>query len=157
QLDDACSRLDNCGADAELISLCKRCLAADRDSRPRHAGVLRDALREHLADVETRAQRAEVARAAAEARAVEGADTRRVAEQKVAEEHKRRRVQLALAASVALLVLGAGSFAWFLDRQGADRRAQMARNADALADLVGRCEDALRADDADRAAAALAD
>jgi tetratricopeptide (TPR) repeat protein len=33
----------------------------------------------------------------------------------------------------------------------------VARNADALTDLVGRCEEALRADDADRAAAALAE
>ncbi|HKB06535.1 MAG TPA: serine/threonine-protein kinase, partial [Gemmataceae bacterium] len=122
RLDDALARLDTCGADAELIALCKRSLAADRGARLRHAGVLRDALAAHLVDVESRAQRAEVARAAAEAKAVEEANTRRVAEQKVAEEHKRRRVQLALAASVALLVLGGGAFGWYADRQATGQR-----------------------------------
>ena len=69
-------------------------------------------------------------------------------------------------AAVGLLAAGGGAFAWWQDKQATARRAEaenrdrdererLARNADALADLVGRCEEALRADDADRAAAAL--
>jgi tetratricopeptide (TPR) repeat protein len=91
-LADGFARLDRCGADAGLIALCKRCLAPDRDDRPRDAGVVADAVAAHLADVEGRARRAEVARAEADARA--------------AEERKRRRVQLGLAAAVGLLIVG---------------------------------------------------
>ncbi|HJZ59718.1 MAG TPA: serine/threonine-protein kinase, partial [Gemmataceae bacterium] len=143
ELDDAFARLDACETDAELVALCRRCLSASRDRRPRHAGEVSAALAAYLAGVEDRAHRAELERAAAEAKA--------------AEERKRRRVQLALAASVALLLAGGGAFGWWQDRQAAARRGQLARNADAVADLLGRCEDALRADDADRAAAALAE
>jgi serine/threonine protein kinase len=38
QTADALARLDTCGADPELVALCKRCLSADRDARPRDAG-----------------------------------------------------------------------------------------------------------------------
>src|SRR5262249_51445646 len=35
---EACTRLDGCGADAELILLAKACLSPQRDERPRNAG-----------------------------------------------------------------------------------------------------------------------
>src|SRR5262245_46781524 len=38
ELDDAFARLDASGTDAELAGLCKRCLSAKREARPRHAG-----------------------------------------------------------------------------------------------------------------------
>src|SRR5205823_440037 len=68
-LAEAFSRLDGCGADAELVALCRRCLAADRDARPRHAGEVARAVAEYLAGVEDRARRAELERAAAAAEA----------------------------------------------------------------------------------------
>ncbi len=34
ELSDVFARLDACGADADLIAIAKRCLSADRDSRP---------------------------------------------------------------------------------------------------------------------------
>jgi Flp pilus assembly protein TadD len=160
---DAFGRLDNCGADAELIALCKRCLAAERDDRPRHAGEVTAAVESHLSGVEARARQAELDRAAAEVRACEG--------------RKRRRVQLALAAAVGLLLLGGGAFGWWQDRQAAERkreqiefaaeharveaeraadeRARRERNAEAVGGLIGQCEDALRADDAEKAGLAL--
>jgi tetratricopeptide (TPR) repeat protein len=163
QVADAFARLDGCGADAELVTLCRRCLSPERDARPRHAGEVAAAVESHLSDVEARARQAEMDRAAAEVR------TR--------EERKRRRVQLALAAAVGLLLLGGGAFGWWQDRQAAERkreqaefaaeqarveteraadeRARRGRNAEAVAGLLGRCEDALGADDAEKAGLAL--
>jgi tetratricopeptide (TPR) repeat protein len=127
QLEAAFARLDACAADADLVVLCKRCLAADRDARPRHAGVVTVELAAHLAGIEERVHRAELERAAAEARAVEEANTRRVAEEKTTEERKRRRVQLALAASLLLLIGLVGLGAWWRERAEGDRKAEQAR------------------------------
>jgi tetratricopeptide (TPR) repeat protein len=169
-LADAFARLDGCGADGELVALCKRCLAADRDARPRHAGAVADAVTAHLAGVEARLRRAEAERAAAGVRA--------------AEERKRRRVQTALGLSFTFLLLLLGAGLWWADRQAAawqseqdradanrradallrqiegQRRAEaererLARNGAAVEALLGRCEDALRGDDAATAAVAL--
>jgi serine/threonine-protein kinase len=59
QLAEALARLDGCGADVELVALCKRCLSADREARPRQAGEVSAALAGHLAGVDERARRAE--------------------------------------------------------------------------------------------------
>src|SRR5262249_56593392 len=47
-LADANARLDGCGADAELIVLTKRCLAAEAIDRPKDAREVADALSAHL-------------------------------------------------------------------------------------------------------------
>ena len=101
------ARLDGCGADPELVALAKRCLAAEPEERPRDAGEVAKAVSGLRAAAEERARRAEREAAAAEARE--------------AEQRKRRRVQLLLAGAVGLIVLGAGAFAWWHDRQAADR------------------------------------
>ncbi len=88
------------------------------------------------------------------------------AEVRAAEQRKRRKVQLALAGAVVLLLAGSGTFAWWADRESTERRVETenrnrdererrTRNADAVAALLGQCEDALRSDDADKAALAL--
>lgn len=141
RLDDAHARLNTCGAEPELVALCRRCLSPEPADRPRHAGEVADAVQRLRADAEDRARRAELHRARAEVQA--------------AEQRKRRKVQLALAAAVGLALTGGGVFAWWADRQAAQRREQLARNTDALADLVGRCEEALRENDANGAAVAL--
>src|SRR5262249_46605470 len=80
---------------------------------------------------------------------------------------RRNRGRLAVAAVVGLLLLGLGVLAWHTNRQAAERRAEVARqegeergrrgrNAEAVALLLDQCEEALRADRADRAALALA-
>jgi len=48
ELAEPFARLDGCGADPELVALCKRCLAADPVARPRDAGVLAEELTEYL-------------------------------------------------------------------------------------------------------------
>ena len=101
-------------------------------------------------------------RAAADERARRAELDRVRAEAEARELRKRRRVQLALTAAVGLLL----AFAWYSDRQTTQRRTEaerrdrdeqtrLARNAEAVAELVNRCEAALREGDADRAAAAL--
>jgi tRNA A-37 threonylcarbamoyl transferase component Bud32/tetratricopeptide (TPR) repeat protein len=128
QLDDAFGRLDGCGADAELIALCKRCLDPDRGARPRDAGAVAAAVSAHLAAVEDRLRAAERDRAAAEARAAEEANTRRVAEEKAAEQRKRRRWQVAVAGAGVVILALIGLGAWWADRQAAGRRAERERD-----------------------------
>jgi eukaryotic-like serine/threonine-protein kinase len=78
--------LDTCGAEPELVALCKRCLAPKPDDRPTDAGEVANAVAEHRAAAAERARRAEL----------EGV--------KAAEQRKRRRVQVLLAtAAVGLL------------------------------------------------------
>jgi tetratricopeptide (TPR) repeat protein len=90
--DDALARLAHCGASAELVALAERCLAADPHGRPANAAAVAEAMAAHFANVAECLRRAEVERAAAEAKA--------------AEQKRRRRVQFLLAATVALLLLG---------------------------------------------------
>jgi WD40 repeat protein/serine/threonine protein kinase len=70
-------RLNHSGADAELIALAKDCLAAERDARPRDAGVVAQRVSTYLANVQERLHRAELERAAADARAREERRRRR--------------------------------------------------------------------------------
>jgi len=148
QLDDAFARLGACGADAELVSLCKRCLSAKREVRPRRAGEVAGAVTEYLAAVEQRAHQAEIDRAAAEAEAKE--------------QYKRWRAQTALGVALTTLVVLGGASGWWIDRQAADRRIETVnrqrdeqeragRNAEAVAALLGKCEDALMAGDSAKA------
>jgi serine/threonine-protein kinase len=99
-LDPAFRRLGECAADVDLAGLTKRCLAARPEERPRDAGELASQLTAYFESVEARLRRAELERAAAEAKAQE--------------ERKRRRTTLALAAAVlALVVVGGGAGMWW--------------------------------------------
>jgi len=92
KLEDAHARLDRCGADVKLVELCRGCLSAEREVRPRDAGAVAAAVHGYLAGVEERARQAQLERAAVEARA--------------AEQRKRRRVQRVMAAAVLLALVG---------------------------------------------------
>ncbi len=96
ELADALHWLDTCGADSELISLARDCLAADRQQRPRDAGIVTARITAHLSGVQDRLRSAELARVEAQAREKE--------------ERKRRRITVALAASVLVTagVVGGG-------------------------------------------------
>jgi serine/threonine-protein kinase len=140
-LADALARLDGCGADAELVALAKRCLAAEPWQRPRDAGEVAAAVTAHRESVQARLRRAEL----------EGTEART----RAAEERKRRRLTLALAASVLVTVLLGGA-AWVVRERD---RAARARKVDlALQDAqrawdqargapqeVGLWEEAIRA------------
>jgi tetratricopeptide (TPR) repeat protein/serine/threonine protein kinase len=112
-LGEANTRLDRCGADAELLALCRRCLSPDPAERPANGQEVADGLTAYLDGVQQRLRTAERERAVALGRE--------------AEQRKRRRVQLVLAAAVVLLLAGAGAFAWWQERQASERRATEAR------------------------------
>jgi serine/threonine-protein kinase len=113
KLDDAYTRLDGCGADAELIALAKRCLAAEPWDRPRNAGVLRAEIAAYQDSVAQRLRVAELTAVEAKARAIE--------------ERKRRKLALALAASVVGLIAIGASAALYIQHRNAERRAELAR------------------------------
>src|SRR5262249_31480039 len=103
RLDDAFARLDGCGAEPDLVALCKRCLAAETADRPAGAGEVAGAVAGLRAAAEERARQAELARERAEVQ--------------TAEQRKRRRVQLVLAIlAVTALFAGGGTWLW-LNRQ----------------------------------------
>jgi serine/threonine-protein kinase len=66
---EALRRLEACQADADLVSLARRCLDADPAGRPRDASAVAAELGGYLARVEQRARAAELDAAAARARA----------------------------------------------------------------------------------------
>jgi WD40 repeat protein len=109
KLAEAQARLEQCGADAKLVELCRACLSDEHEGRPRNAGAVAATVHDYLAGVEERARQAELERATAEARA--------------AEQHKRRRVQLALAATVLVLLGLVGFGLWWQARVEADAAA----------------------------------
>jgi tetratricopeptide (TPR) repeat protein len=140
-LAEALVRLDGCGADAELVSLCRRCLSPDPANRPSDGQVVADRLASYQNGVQDRLQAAERERAVAVARE--------------AEQRKRRKVQLALAAAVVVLALGGGAFAWWRSEQAQAGRERDARNAEAVAALLGQAKEALAAGDVAKAQVAL--
>jgi serine/threonine-protein kinase len=112
-LAEAFARLGRCGADTDLVALCKWCLAPQRGQRPGDAGEVAARMAAYQAAVRERLRRAELQRAAAEARAIE--------------ERKRRRVTLALAAALLLLVAGGGGGAWWVQQRRQATDAGVAR------------------------------
>jgi tetratricopeptide (TPR) repeat protein len=141
KLDDAFVRLDACGAEPELVALCKRCLAPERDDRPQHGGELAKVVAGLRAAAEERARQAELDRVRAEG------------------DRKRRRVLIALAASTGLLLFAGVGFAWWQDRQATERRTEQALKVqqvrDALPPLLALAVDLRRQAQYPEAAAAL--
>jgi serine/threonine-protein kinase len=130
QLNDAWRRLDGCGADAELIGLARRCLAAEPWDRPRDASEVagavtayQNAVAERLRQVELD-HAAEVARTEeAQATAVQERKARQAAQGRALAERRARRVTLGLAAALlALVTVGAVGGLW-VQRQEAERAA----------------------------------
>ena len=141
-LGDVLARLDGCGADAELVAVAKRCLAARAEDRPATGQEVAAAVSAYRAGVDARLRQAERDRAAAEATAAEAQNTRREAEARAdaerakgAEERKRRKVQLALAGFVVLVAIGGGIAATVVQRE-----------SDRLANEKLRAEDSLEAE-----------
>jgi serine/threonine-protein kinase len=126
-LADARARLENCGADAELVGLALACLAPRPADRPKDAQEVADTLTAYLDGVQDRLRRAELAEAEARTRA--------------AEEAKRRRLALALAATVLLAVSAGGAAALWLQ---ADRQAQQTQLQARQAELTREVNDALQ-------------
>ena len=116
---DALARLEGSGADGELVALARDCLAFEPSDRPRDAGAVSQRITAYLAGAQQRVQAAE----------------RAVAVAKAVEERRRRKVQVALAASVlALTTLGGLSAAYVLQQRQA-RAAAGQRIIDQVATL----------------------
>jgi serine/threonine-protein kinase len=163
-------RLGGCGADAELVGLCKACLAAEPSDRPRDAGEVARAVAAYQAEVQERLRAAELGRAAAQARAEEAKATaaaeRRAAESEkaaaeearaaAAAERRARRRTLALAAAVLLLVVAGGSAGWWyqqrqqavdtrVDSRGGEARSLLDQAKRALVTDGGKYREAVQA------------
>ncbi len=135
-LDDAFARLDACGAEAELIGLAKRCLAAQPEKRPRDASEAAAALTAYRESAAERLHLAELARAAEEARAGEARATaeqerkaREAAQARSAAERRARRLTLALAALFLLAGATAAVGMLWWQRDQAAQAADHARRA----------------------------
>jgi tetratricopeptide (TPR) repeat protein len=92
-LAEAHARLDGCGADAEVIALCRRCLSPNPADRPTDGRAVADELTAYLNGVQERLRAAEIAGAEANERAKA--------------ERRTRRLQM-IAASLLLFVLAGG-------------------------------------------------
>jgi eukaryotic-like serine/threonine-protein kinase len=124
-LAEALGRLERCGADAELVSLCRECLVPEREGRPRSAEVVAERVAAYQACVQERLRQSELERVQAQVQA--------------REERKRRKVQLALAGALLLLLVagGGGGWVWQQLRQArAEDAARRQRNADAATVLA---------------------
>jgi Flp pilus assembly protein TadD len=120
---DCLARLDGCGAEPELVALCKQCLSPRQDDRPADASVVARAVADLRAAADERARRAELDRVRAEA------DARA--------QRQRRRAQLTVAAGLLGLVVLVGGALLVVRGQAAARRA----DADASASVaLGRAE-----------------
>ena len=101
--------LDACGADAEIVSLCKRCMAFEPNDRPADA----DAVAREVARI-----RAEAAERAAHAERAQLA-----AEVQFGEQRKRRRViERAAAAVIVVFAAGVGVSLWQAQRARTEAR-----------------------------------
>lgn len=87
-------RLARCGADRELIDLCRDCLAVDPELRPANASKVADRMFAYFGSTQERLEQARVRQATTQAR--------------LNEERKRKKISLALAASVVLLAIVGG-------------------------------------------------
>ncbi|MFO0797078.1 MAG: protein kinase [Gemmataceae bacterium] len=137
---DCFARLDRCGAEPELVALCRRCLSPDPAGRPADAGEVARAVADLRQAADDRARRAELERTRAEVRA--------------AEERRRRRARRLLAAAGLLLVAGVAAVAWRAERDATARAAELqARRLTTERDVfaaLNECE-ALRAEGARQA------
>jgi WD40 repeat protein/serine/threonine protein kinase len=115
KLEDCFARLDGCGAEPELVALCKKCLAFEPADRPTDAGAVAAVVAELRAAADERARQAELETREALARA--------------AELRRRRRILLMATGIVALVFLvGFAGVAW--QWQQAERQKDIAQKAE---------------------------
>jgi hypothetical protein len=116
EIGDTFTKLDACGAEPEVIALCKQCLARDQADRPADGNAVAAQVAAIRRESELRAQRAEIAQAQAETQA--------------AEQRKRRRVIQWSAVAIALvLTAGLAGSLWQMNRaMDAERLAQQERD-----------------------------
>ncbi len=139
KLEDGFARLDGCGAEPELVVLCKKCLAFEPADRPADAGTVAAAVAGLRAAADERARRAELDKVRVEAeKAASGA--------RALERRKRRRLALAAAAVLAAEVFGGLSAVLAVQRRAnADLAAKNYELASSSAKVQERFDLALKA------------
>jgi tetratricopeptide (TPR) repeat protein len=122
-LDECFARLDGCGADPELIALCKWCLSGEQANRPADGGAVAAAVRQYRLAKDERARQAEVAAARA------------------AEQRKRVRMQAAFAAVAVGLagVVGGGAMWVRAERQAEQLRVQAEARQESATKVSDTC------------------
>jgi hypothetical protein len=152
KLEDCYARLDACGAEPELIALCKKCLAFEPEERPSDAGAVAQAVAGLRSAAEERARTAERQQVAAAARS--------------AERRKRRRLWIGAAVAVAVAAVGGLLAVLAVQRQAntdladkkqlaedaqkeAEKQAKLAKEfsnsaSQAYATLIGEVQDKLK-------------
>ncbi len=129
----AFARLDACGAEADVVALCKRCLAFEPNDRPATGAAVAQAVAAIRQQAEERAKRAEVDRATAAVQVLEG--------------NRRRRILLVAGGTIAA-ILGVGvigtSVAYLRAAQARQDEAEQRKLADAArAKAQARLESAI--------------
>jgi tetratricopeptide (TPR) repeat protein len=124
-LSDTFTRLDQAGADGELVELAKQCLAPEKKNRAPHAGAVAQAVVHYQTALQQRLKEAEIDRAAAIVKAEEEKKRLQV-------ERKNRRAVLGLATSLVLLVSGGSAAAlWYQNDQVRQETEVALRRAEA--------------------------
>jgi tetratricopeptide (TPR) repeat protein len=108
EMAEALARLDACGAEPELVALCKRCLALRQEDRPEDGRAVAAAVVGIRQAAEARARQAELDRERALVRA--------------AEQAKRRQLAVGAGAAIGLVLLaGLGVSLWQMRRANRER------------------------------------
>jgi eukaryotic-like serine/threonine-protein kinase len=115
-LDQALTRLNGCGADAELTTLAKACLDPQPAQRLANGAAVAAGVAAYRTGVQERLRRAEVDRAAAQARAEEA--------------RKRQRLTMAVALGGLLLLGLVGGGVWWVRQQRLSQEAELTRDVD---------------------------
>ena len=122
RLDDCFARLDACGAEPELVALCKKCLAFEPADRPADAGEVAAAVAGLRTAADERARQAELDRVQAEGETPE-------ALARADEQRRRRRILLRASGIIAVVLLvGFALVAW--QWQQAERQKDIAQTAE---------------------------
>jgi tetratricopeptide (TPR) repeat protein len=116
EVGEAFAALDSCGAEPELVALCKRCLAKEQAERPADGRAVAQEVARIRQAAEERARQAELQRAEALVRA--------------AEQAKRRRLAVLLGGAIAaVLLVGLAVSLWQMER-AIDAEQQATANAE---------------------------
>jgi tetratricopeptide (TPR) repeat protein len=118
-LSEALERLEGCGAEPELIALCKKCLAFRKEERPENGQAVANEVARIRANAEVRARAAEMERGAAEVRAFE-------------ERRRRALISAAAAAIISVFLLGIVGTSWGLVAARRSRDEEAAAKQKAL-------------------------
>ncbi len=152
RVQDCFGRLDRCGAEPDLVALCKRCLSPEKADRPRDGGEVALAVAGLRAQADERARQAELDRVRAEGE-------RAKAEAEAREQRKRRRAQaafgMALLAAVAMVAFGLWREERRTTNMARERAAARASARERLKSVLDRAATAFRQDHPVEAGAAL--